>query len=63
MPAKYEYAGFVFEVHEGRLTAMPGQHAAAYKDKHRMAAQAEFDASKVAPDLTSAHSNARPIQR
>ena len=40
---EYEYAGFIFLVEDGKLRAAPGQHAAAYKEKHRMNAQQMFD--------------------
>lgn len=45
---KYEYAGFIFLVsrdEEGKLvlTAAPGQHSAAYKDKHRRAAMSCYN--------------------
>lgn len=43
MPTEYEYAGFMFDVIDGKLVARPGQHSAAYKEKHRMAAQEMFD--------------------
>ena len=42
----HEYAGFLFEVvsNQGNINVvpMPGQHAAAHKDKHRMAAREEY---------------------
>jgi hypothetical protein len=40
--AEYEYAGFMFYVYKDEehvyALAKPGQHRAAYKDKHSMAA-------------------------
>lgn len=37
---EYEYAGFIFLVQNGIvLHAKAGQHQAAYKDKHKRAAQ------------------------
>jgi hypothetical protein len=44
----YEYAGFQFEVVRAgdgtfqRLIPMEGQHRAAYKERHRMAATEQF---------------------
>lgn len=43
-PVRHEYAGFQFDIWldpQGRVEAArarPGQHSAAYKDKHRRAA-------------------------
>lgn len=43
----YEYAGFIFNVDSnGKLMAAPGQHQAAYKEKHRMNAQECYDQEK-----------------
>lgn len=43
----YEYAGFLFEIESesGRTlaTAVPGQHPAAYKEKHAHAAAEQYD--------------------
>lgn len=40
----YEYAGFEFIVDsQGKLHAASHQHAAAYKEKHRRAAQECYD--------------------
>lgn len=46
MPEQYEYAGFIFVVVDGKLRAAPGQHSAAYKEKHRMNAQEMYDAER-----------------
>jgi len=41
---EYEYAGFIFEVIDGKVIgAKPGQHRAAYKEKHKRAAQECYD--------------------
>ena len=40
----YEYAGFTFLINgEGKLVPAPGQHRAAYKQKHRMNAQSMYE--------------------
>jgi hypothetical protein len=45
---EYEYAGFIFLVEDGKvIKAKPGQHPAAYKDKHRWAAQLCYDADHI----------------
>lgn len=46
MPEQYEYVGFIFNVEAGKLRAAPGQHAAAYKEKHRRNAQEMYDAER-----------------
>ena len=50
-PEVYEYAGFQYRVTRAEdgtptLTAMPGQHSAAYKDKHLRAARELFNAEE-----------------
>lgn len=40
---EYEYAGFIFLVNDGKLSAKEGQHHAAYKEKHLDAAQKCYD--------------------
>lgn len=39
---RFEYAGFMYTIRDGKATPMPGQHDAAWKEKHRMAAMKEF---------------------
>jgi hypothetical protein len=40
--AIHEYAGFRYELRDGHMVPLPGQHKAAYKEKHRMAALEDY---------------------
>lgn len=42
MDVRVEYAGFQYDIKAGVATPVAGQHPAASKEKHRMAAVKEF---------------------